>query len=76
MQKLLAASCEENGNISYNLYKNTENNNVFTMVEVWKELRQLPFITKAFFTSFIGKAKEFLTAPLDVKAFDGQPAKL
>jgi quinol monooxygenase YgiN len=77
LQPVIAASCEESGNISYNLHKDTENDNVFTMVEVWEDAQAVASHNQSsHFTSFIGKAKEFLTAPLDVKTFDGQPVKL
>ena len=37
IQPLIAASREESGNVSYELHKNTEKENVFTMVEVWED---------------------------------------
>ncbi|MBM7694063.1 quinol monooxygenase YgiN [Peribacillus deserti] len=77
LQPLIAASRKENGNVSYNLYKNTENDNIFMMVEVWKDAQAVDSHNQSSdFTSFVGKVKEFLTAPLDVKAFDGQPVTL
>ncbi|WP_409296271.1 putative quinol monooxygenase [Peribacillus sp. SCS-26] len=77
LQPLIAASREESGNVSYSLQKDTENENVFTMIEVWKDAGAVATHNQSsHFTSFVGKAKDFLTAPLDVKAFDGQPVKL
>lgn len=74
IKSLIAASREESGNISYGLHKDTEKENVFTMVEVWKDAQAVASHNEtAHFTSFVGRAKDFLTAPLDVKAYDGQP---
>ncbi|MDQ0200977.1 quinol monooxygenase YgiN [Neobacillus ginsengisoli] len=77
IQPLIAASKAENGNISYSLQKDTENENVFTMVEVWQDLQAVASHNSSeHFTAFVSKAKDFLTAPLDVKSFEGQPLKL
>ncbi|QIZ05912.1 antibiotic biosynthesis monooxygenase [Priestia megaterium] len=77
IQPLIAASREENGNVSYRLQKEVENENVFTMVEVWQDMQAVASHNSSeHFTKFVAKAKEFLTAPLDVKAFEGQPLKL
>ncbi|MDM5155326.1 putative quinol monooxygenase [Bacillus sp. DX1.1] len=74
IQPLITASREESGNISYDLYKDTEKENVFTMVEVWQDAGAVASHNASeHFTSFVAKASNFLTAPLDVKAFDGQP---
>ncbi|WP_102693463.1 putative quinol monooxygenase [Rummeliibacillus pycnus] len=76
IQPLIATSREENGNISYRLQKDIENENVFTMVEIWEDMQAVASHNSSeHFTSFVTKAKGFLTAPLDVKAFDGQPLK-
>jgi quinol monooxygenase YgiN len=37
IKPLITASREENGNISYRLQKDVENENVYTMVEVWQD---------------------------------------
>lgn len=77
IQPLITASKAENGNISYNLLKDTENENVFTMVEVWQDLQAVSLHNASeHFTAFVSKAKDFLTAPLDVQSFEGQPLKL
>ncbi|CAH0261017.1 Putative monooxygenase YcnE [Peribacillus sp. Bi96] len=74
IQPLIEASRAESGNVSYNLHKATEKDNQFTMVEIWQDKQAVASHNSSeHFTSFVGKAKEFLTAPLDVKAFDGQP---
>jgi quinol monooxygenase YgiN len=77
IQPLIVASKAESGNISYNLQKDTENENIYTMVEVWQDLQAVASHNSSeHFTVFVSKAKDFLTAPLDVKAFEGQPLKL
>ncbi|PLT28643.1 putative quinol monooxygenase [Peribacillus deserti] len=77
VQPLIAASRKESGNVSYILYKDTENDHIYTMVEVWKDAQAIAIHNQSsHFTEFVGKANEFLTAPLDVKSFDGQPVTL
>ncbi|MED1203567.1 putative quinol monooxygenase [Heyndrickxia acidicola] len=76
LQPLIEASRKESGNISYDLKKDTEKENVFTMVEVWQDAAAVASHNASeHFTSFVAKAKEFLAAPLDVKAYEGQPLK-
>jgi quinol monooxygenase YgiN len=76
IQPLIAASREESGNISYRLQKDVESENVFTMVEVWQDQAAVASHNASnHFTTFVGKAKEFLIAPLDVQAFEGQSLK-
>ncbi|WP_242224135.1 putative quinol monooxygenase [Bacillus cereus group sp. BfR-BA-01380] len=71
---LISGSRKENGNVSYDLYKDTEKEDVYTMVEVWENTEAIANHNKSeHFTSFVGKANQFLVAPLDIKAFDGIP---
>ncbi|MCM3738374.1 antibiotic biosynthesis monooxygenase [Bacillus cytotoxicus] len=75
IQPLIQGSREENGNVSYDLYKDTEKENVYTMVEVWQDAEAVAsHNTSEHFASFVERANQFLTAPLDIKVFDGQPA--
>ncbi|MCP3764870.1 antibiotic biosynthesis monooxygenase [Domibacillus sp. A3M-37] len=77
IQPLIAASRAESGNVSYDLHKDTEKENVFIMVEVWQDAQAVASHNSSeHFTLFVGKAKGFLTAPLDVKAFEGKPLSL
>jgi len=77
IQPLVAASRAESGNISYRLQQDTESANVFTMVEVWQDLQAVAqHNASAHFTKFTENAKEFLTAPLEVQAFEGEPLEL
>ncbi|GLV64602.1 monooxygenase [Bacillus mycoides] len=76
IQPLLHGSREESGNVSYNLNKDTEKESVYTMVEVWKdEAAVASHNTSEHFTSFVSKAPQFLTAPLDVKVYSGELVK-
>lgn len=77
MQPLIAASRAENGNISYNLLKDTENENVFNMEEVWQDQQAFSLHNASeHFTAFVSKAEDLLTAPLDIQSFEGQPLKI
>jgi quinol monooxygenase YgiN len=74
VQPLIAATRAESGNISYRLLNDTEEENVFTMVEIWEDLQAVSqHNSSEHFTAFIAKAKEFLSAPLTAKIFEGQP---
>lgn len=76
IQPLLHGSREESGNVSYDLYKDTEKESVYTMVEVWKdETAVANHNTSEHFTSFVSKASQFLTAPLDIKVYSGELVK-
>ncbi|MEB9682746.1 antibiotic biosynthesis monooxygenase [Bacillus thuringiensis serovar pingluonsis] len=76
VQPLLHGSREESGNVSYDLYKNVEKENVYTMVEVWKDEGAVAsHNTSEHFTSFVSKVKQYLTAPLDIKAYNGELVK-
>ncbi|HEK9099140.1 antibiotic biosynthesis monooxygenase [Bacillus pfraonensis] len=76
IRPLIRASREENGNVSYDLYKDTEKENVYTMVEVWQDAEAVAgHNTSEHFTSFVKKANQFLTAPLDIKVYDAQLVK-
>ena len=46
------------------------------MVEVWKdEATVASHNTSEHFTSFVSKAAQFLTAPLNIKAYNGELVK-
>ncbi|MEJ8305817.1 putative quinol monooxygenase [Saccharibacillus sacchari] len=71
---LIAASQAEEGNIAYDLHKAVSQENVYTMVEVWRDQEAVGLHNNSeHFTAFAATAKEYLTAPLEIKAFDGQP---
>lgn len=57
IRPLIHNSREESGNVSYDLYKDTEKENVYTMVEVWKDEEQLRVIIRVN-TSHLSLAKQ------------------
>ena len=73
IQSLISSSREESGNVSYDLYRDTENENKFVMVEVWKDAQAVENHNSSnHFTSFVAKAKDYLAAPLEVKLYNAQ----
>ncbi len=73
IQPLIAASREEDGNISYCLQKNLENDHVYTMVEVWQDMQAVTYHNSTeHFNKFVGNASDLLTAPLEIKTYEGQ----
>ncbi|GAA4838296.1 putative quinol monooxygenase [Paenibacillus vulneris] len=76
IQSLITASRQESGNLSYHLYKDTEEEHSFIMIEIWKDQEAVMHHNASeHFTSFVGTAKQYLTSPLDIKAFNGEPLK-
>lgn len=76
IQPLIHGSREESGNVSYDLYKDIEKESMYKMVEVWKdEAAVASHNTSEHFTSFVSKAAQFLTAPLDIKVYNGELVK-
>ncbi|PFK47681.1 antibiotic biosynthesis monooxygenase [Bacillus cereus] len=76
IKPLIRDSREESGNVSYDLYKDMEKESVYTMVEVWQDAEAVAsHNVSEHFTSFVKKANQFLTAPLDIKVYDGQLVK-
>ncbi|MDQ0091031.1 quinol monooxygenase YgiN [Paenibacillus anaericanus] len=74
MKTLLPLSRAEEGNISYDLMKSTEQEHHYTMVELWKDVAATTsHNTSAHFTSFVQKAPTFMAAPMDLKVFSGEP---
>lgn len=74
IRSLVAASRAESGNISYDLMKDTEQDGAYTMVEVWESAEAVAAHNSSeHFTSFVGKAPQFMAAPLQVKMFNGKP---
>lgn len=73
---LLAATRAEEGNISYDLMKSTEQDGHYTMVEIWKDVEATAIHnTSEHFTAFTQKAQTFMAAPMDLKVFTGEPLK-
>ncbi|MCL6603296.1 MAG: antibiotic biosynthesis monooxygenase [Paenibacillus sp.] len=72
IKPLIAASVAEEGNFSYELYRHTEQENDFIMVETWRDPEAVTaHNTSEHFKAFAAKAGTFLSAPLDVKVYNG-----
>jgi quinol monooxygenase YgiN len=73
MHSLVAASRAEDGNVSYDLMKSTDTDHAYTMVEIWKDQPAVEaHNTSSHFTSFAGRAPEYMAAPIDVQIFAGE----
>lgn len=73
IRSLVVASRAERGNISYDLMKDTEKENVYTMVELWTDSSAVEEHNKSVhFTAFASKAPQYLAARLDVKVYQGE----
>lgn len=76
MKTLLPLSRAEEGNISYELMRNTEKEHHYTMVELWKDAQATAsHNTSAHFTAFVQKAPTFMAAPMDLQVFSGEAVK-
>ena len=70
---LIEASRKENGNIQYDLMKDTETESTYMMVEVWENQETVQnHNTSEHFIKFGQKAQSFMAAPPNVKIFTGQ----
>ncbi|MEG9298284.1 putative quinol monooxygenase [Mangrovibacillus sp. Mu-81] len=76
MHPLVEASRAEDGNISYDLMKATDKEHAYTMVEIWRDPAAVEtHNTSSHFTSFAGRAPEYMAAPIDVQIFEGSKVK-
>ncbi|WP_062232757.1 putative quinol monooxygenase [Fictibacillus sp. FJAT-27399] len=76
IQQLISASKAESGNISYDLFKDTAEEHAYMMVEVWQDLEAVDAHNKSeHFTSFVAKAPEYLSRPIELKVFNGKQIK-
>jgi len=74
VQELIESSRAEAGNVSYKLMKDTEAADTYVMIEQWKDQEAVAaHNASSHFQAFVAKAPKYLTAPLDVQAFTGQP---
>lgn len=72
IKPLISASAAEEGNLSYELYRHTGQEHVFIMVEKWRDTDAVTgHNASPHFTGFAAKAADFLSAPLDVKVYNG-----
>lgn len=73
MRILLPLTRAEEGNLSYELMKNTEKDHHYKMVELWKDVEATAsHNTSAHFTAFVQKASAFMAAPMDLQIFSGE----
>ena len=74
VQELIQSSCAEAGNVSYKLLKDTDQDDTYLMVEQWKGQEAVEaHNASSHFQAFVAKAPKYLTAPLHVQAYIGQP---
>jgi quinol monooxygenase YgiN len=74
IKPLIEASRAEQGNVSYDLLKDTEKAGAFTMVELWTDMEAVQTHNQAeHFTAFMAKAPQFMAAPTEVKLFNAEP---
>ncbi len=67
---LVEASRNEAGNIGYDLFQSTEDENVFMMIEKWEDQAAIEaHNTSAHFGQFVAFAQTALAKPLDVQSF-------
>ncbi|MBF0706272.1 antibiotic biosynthesis monooxygenase [Alkalihalobacillus hwajinpoensis] len=68
---LIEAARNEEGNISYTLSKEVEKENTYKMIEAYEDMAAVEAHNQsAHFQAFVGKAPEYLVAPLEVKVYD------
>lgn len=76
IRPLIQASREEEGNVSYDLVKDMEKAYTYKMVEVWQNGEAVEKHNQSgHFQAFVGKASEFLAAPLSIKIYEGEEVK-
>ncbi|WP_338542900.1 putative quinol monooxygenase [Paenibacillus tundrae] len=75
-KELVAATRQEEGNISYELLKHTEQEQKYTMVELWKdEAATASHNASAHFQAFVQQGAAFMAAPMNVEVFAGEAVK-
>ncbi|MDN4600842.1 putative quinol monooxygenase [Paenibacillus sp. F6_3S_P_1C] len=75
-KELIAATRNEEGNISYELAKSTEQEQKYTMIELWKdEAATASHNASAHFQAFVQQAAAFMAAPMNVEVFAGEAVK-
>ncbi len=68
---LIEEARKEEGNLSYTLTKEIEKESTYKMIEAYKDMDAVEKHNQsAHFQAFVGKAPEYLVAPLDVKVYD------
>lgn len=74
---VVAASRQEDGNVSYNLKKSTDHEGQYTMVELWKDAAAIQsHNTSTHFQTFSKQAAGFMAAPMDLNVYNAEPIKM
>ncbi|WYP27259.1 putative quinol monooxygenase [Alkalihalobacillus sp. FSL W8-0930] len=77
MHNLVAETRKEEGNISYELMKSTEEEHTYSMIETWKDEEATKIHNASeHFTAFLKEIPEFLAGPAEAKAFAGEQLEL
>ena len=77
IQALVQETRKEAGNISFELMKSTEQDNFYTVVELWKDLNALlAHAASEHYTAFSQKTPKFMAIPIELKVFDGEPVQV
>lgn len=77
IQSLIITSRQESGNISYRLQKDTEDTNIFTMIEVWEDMKAVAsHNSSTHFKDFTDQAKDFLAAPIKIDLYQAEALNL
>ncbi len=73
---LVTASQAEEGNITYVLKRDIKQDNLFTMVEEWKDAEAMQqHNATPHFQKFVQDMQQFAAAPLDAKVFEATEIK-
>ncbi|MCA1023853.1 putative quinol monooxygenase [Halobacillus litoralis] len=73
IRPLIQSSREEEGNVSYDLVKDMEKEYTYKMVEVWQNAEAVEKHNQSeHFQTFVGKASDFLAAPLSIHIYEGE----
>lgn len=76
-KQLIEDSRVEAGNISYDLKKSTDQDNHYTMVEIWKNMGAIETHNESeHFKAFVAQAQTFMAAPMDVQVYSGERVEL
>nr|WP_263326848.1 putative quinol monooxygenase [Neobacillus sp. Marseille-Q6967] len=76
VKNVIAGSQAEEGNISYNLYEDTQQENTFVMLEEWKDQQATEFHVKTpHYKSFSKNVSTLLAGPVQLKRFEATEIK-
>ena len=68
---LIEEARKEEGNLSYTLTKEIDKESTYKMIEAYEDMAAVEKHNQSsHFQAFVGKAPEYLVAPLDVKVYD------